>query len=410
MKYCLSLSLLAVLVSLPGQLISNSYYWDPDGPAGRPVTSFAIDPRDSQTLYAQTPGRGVYKSKDGGASWASMSLGLPKYLVRSLVIDPQNPETLYVAGLGGVFKSINGGKSWGPSNLSSKRTLESPRRLVMDPKNSSTLYYAAISGKVFKSVDGGKTWNPMSFGLPEYSDVGALAIDPQNTSVLYLGVSFKAGALFKSVNAAQSWQLSNKGLPHNADGTSLAIDPRKPSTLYLGTNNGFFKSADAAQSWKRIAIGLAQSLRGEDTIYASCISIDPKDPSILYMGTEGDGTVESVDRGETWFPLDMGVLNKDVYSIAIDSHNPKILYAGTFKEAIKSMDGGQSWVPMIAGLPHSLPTDADEIKNDFVTLNDEEADQLKKVTIAFIFVGFLASLLAYLYFSRKKRKTSTVQK
>jgi len=101
----------------------------------------ALDPQSSSTLYVAAIGSGVFKSTDGGASWTAVNSGLPTiYLtVNTLVVDPQNPRTVYAGVAGdsaqaGVFKTTDGGISW--SALNSGLTTLSVSSLAIDPQDA----------------------------------------------------------------------------------------------------------------------------------------------------------------------------------------------------------------------------------------------------------------------------------
>src|SRR6266542_3100797 len=87
--------------------------WTSSGPDGGIVNALAVDPVTPATVYAGTNGGGVFKSGNGGGSWAAVNAGLTNLNVSALTIDPATPATVY-AGTdgGGVFKSVNGGGSW----------------------------------------------------------------------------------------------------------------------------------------------------------------------------------------------------------------------------------------------------------------------------------------------------------
>jgi photosystem II stability/assembly factor-like uncharacterized protein/tetratricopeptide (TPR) repeat protein len=94
-------------------------------PLSLQISSLTIDPRDPRTIYAGTgfrsnlDGHGVYKSSDGGSSWKAINNGLPVdttwlggYYVQSVAIDPKDSQTIYAAGFGGLYKSTDGGQLW----------------------------------------------------------------------------------------------------------------------------------------------------------------------------------------------------------------------------------------------------------------------------------------------------------
>src|SRR5262249_3490867 len=122
------------------------------GPPGGFTNAIAIDPSNHYTLYALAP-PGIFKSINGGASWAA---SLTNVTVRVLAIDPLNPGTVYAAG-NGIFKTTDGGNSWA---VISDGPLSFIAALAIDPLNTNILYVgrSGFSGGVFKTTDGGASW------------------------------------------------------------------------------------------------------------------------------------------------------------------------------------------------------------------------------------------------------------
>jgi photosystem II stability/assembly factor-like uncharacterized protein len=146
----------------------------------------------------------LLKSKDGGTTWSTASSGLTGVdctgvpPVLSLAIDPKNSSTLYATTHTGLFKSTDGGASWAaagsglPDHLPDGRPFYSAGAMVIDPQNPSTLYAAmslpgGLAGGVFKSSDGGATWVAANSGLPGTAApfIRFLAIDPKHPDTLY---------------------------------------------------------------------------------------------------------------------------------------------------------------------------------------------------------------------------------
>jgi photosystem II stability/assembly factor-like uncharacterized protein len=111
------------------------------------IGQLVIDPQSPGTVYAVTS-RGLFKSTDGGASWAAPNIWLPATAVGPLAIDPQNPSTVYMGGSRGVFKSTDGGASWAAVNFGLPATGVGP--LAVDPQNPSTVYAGTYGHGVFK--------------------------------------------------------------------------------------------------------------------------------------------------------------------------------------------------------------------------------------------------------------------
>ena len=98
--------------------------------------------------------------------------------------------------------------------------------IAVDPANTSRLYIGTQEG-IFRSTDGGSSWISISDGLKN-TDVLTLAIDPVNTRTLYAGT--RSGA-FKSINGGDSWTLMESCL-YEVAVSAIAIDPANPDTLY----------------------------------------------------------------------------------------------------------------------------------------------------------------------------------
>ena len=143
-----------------------------------PVISLAVDPRNSNTVYAAGSG-GIFKSTDGGISWNTMNSGLSPYAcaggppcfepfyVGSLLIDPQNSSTLYATVghasfpiPGGVLRSMDGGATWSQVNEGLPSLESWRRRLAIDP-NTNTLYLATHDNGVYAM-----TFIPQQNSLP----------------------------------------------------------------------------------------------------------------------------------------------------------------------------------------------------------------------------------------------------
>jgi hypothetical protein len=237
----------------------------------------AIDPTNSSILYASegTYQGKTYKSEDGGGTWRALS-EISKLLayngLKSIVIDPSAPSTVYGVTPSTLLKSANGGKSW-----SLIRSTDSAfSSLVIHPKDSSTLYLGDRNGDVDKSIDGGTSWSILGVIYPEPYDVRPLVMDPTNPDVLYTRV---ADGIFKSTDGGQKWTDISKGLPVSgyAQHTSLAIDPSNPSVIYAGFADGVYRSSNGGESWSKLA----------EVPSVAHIVVDPKHPTTLYAGGEG---------------------------------------------------------------------------------------------------------------------------
>lgn len=229
------------------------------------------------------------------------SIDLPDVFAK-VVIDPQNSQTLYVADiLTGLYQSINGGEDWESINENLRRALT----VVIDPTNSQTLYAGLHSlsplpgtlgrGGVVKSTNGGGDWISINQGFPAnpsgaFPPIPALVIDPSNPQIVYAAVGgVQSPGLYKSTNGGESWRKGN-GIPLQFGVHCIAMDPQNSQILYAGTNailsadpGGVYKSIDGGETWAPLNNGFPRT--GGIGLGVFSLAIDYQNPNTLYAGT-----------------------------------------------------------------------------------------------------------------------------
>lgn len=228
----------------------------------------AIDFQNPLTIYTATQ-RGIFKSDDGGSTWAARNTGFPISerlpYVNALVMDPVNPKILYAGTQDlGVLKTTDGAQTWVRTNTH----LASITALAVDPPTPTTLYAAAGQGtagspgrvdhlgRIYKSTDGGVTWRPSSAGVAD-PWISILAIAPQKPHTVYARTE---SGIFRMTHRSGEWIPVNTGLPNPSTLRILALvaDPRDPRIVYAGTaTHGIFKSIDGGQNWRAVNAGLS---------------------------------------------------------------------------------------------------------------------------------------------------------
>ena len=241
------------------------------GPSPDASREMAIDPQTLSTLYASTYTK-LFKSSDGGSSWSPVNV-LRIRSILALAVDPQTPTTVYVGTNGdNLFRSTDGGSSWSSVGPVSTQT-------VAFDLQSPTTVYAGTDYALFKSIDGGASFSRTGLTV---LGVYAVAVDPKVPTTLYAGTrdySPNLTGVVKSTDGGASWSAANNGLGIQPLGRALAIDPLNPAIIYVGiAGRGVFKSTDGGMSWTGINTGLTNL-----SIYA--LAIDPMTPTILYAGT-----------------------------------------------------------------------------------------------------------------------------
>ena len=364
------------------------------------IYSMAIDHHDPAVLYINTD-YGVYKSTDAGSSWQSKNTGLPHLHTRDIIIDPTNSNVLYLtvwatpgsaSWEGGVYKSTDAAESWVAKNDGLAQAMGDPsessfltsnyKNIVINPQNPQILYVANTSWwpepGIFKTTDGGDDWTwvtrneepniNVDLGWIDWGPQAyCLAIDPDDPDRLFFGTD---GVICKTEDAGESWMQvytdpvasaywQGKGFETTCV-MDVAVDPANPDNVYVGyCDIGFLKSTDGGTSFKKTENGMNYPAN------TFTIAIDPDNPNVLYIGT-GDlltwginqGEIcKSTDYGETWTAIGdpgNGLPDAQVWSLAIDPNsNPdsRTLYAVSYQSGIyKTTDGGASWFAVNNGL------------------------------------------------------------
>jgi photosystem II stability/assembly factor-like uncharacterized protein len=267
----------------------------------------AIHPARPAMLYAASIG-GVFRSADDGRTWELLAEGLADTSVTALVLHPHEHETLYAGTCAGIFQSLDGGSTWRPTGYTYE---PSPDRrcvssIVIDHDNPVTMY--ANGRGVLRTTDGGATWVHANVGLTNL-EVHSLVRDPVSPATFYAVSSYVYSddgcGLHKTTDGAASWQpICEPGVQYAA----LAIDPQAPPTLYAAVTHwnpwdphppdGVYKSTDGGLSWTPTELV-------DDYMYVDALGIDPTQGRV-YAATHR-GVYTSVNGGERWLALTAGL-------------------------------------------------------------------------------------------------------
>ncbi len=356
--------------------------WRSIGPyiGGRVVAVTGV-PHDPNLFYMGAVDGGVWESTDYGVRWRNISHGKwtsASGSVGAIAVAPSNAKVLYI-GTGeadirgdmvtgdGVFKSTNGGKTWKYMGLRNTRTTSA---IVVDPRNPDIVYVASMGHVfkpnaergVFKSTDGGKTWHKVLYVNAKTGAID-LAIDPRNPQVLYAAMwqaqrlpwklidGGPGSALYKSTDGGAHWRniSRNPGLPQGLIGrigvSVAASDPRIVYAIIEAKHGGVFRSANGGRTWQRV--NRSWSLR-QRPFYYTAIYVDPEHPNTVYAPNV-DALWVSHDGGKVFSELHTP--HGDNHVVWINPHNPKILLEGNDGGATVSTDGGKTW-----STEHNQPT------------------------------------------------------
>src|SRR5262249_17608725 len=242
--------------------------------SGRPI-GIAIDPRDTSTVYVGTREviPGVFRSTDSGVTWAQMGRGLNSAPLDAFALAPSKPNKLYAIAGGFLFRSTNRGKKWSPRGDSSLSLITD---LVVDPSNPNTVYLTTYSG-VLKSTDGAETFQPTAL----FASVDSLVIDPKNTLIIYTASASIPSKVFKSTDGGASWTAIGADITGQGV-TALAIDPSNSSVIYAGTFHGGGRESFVTKiNPTGTALGYSTYLGGTGDDVVNAIAVDAQGNAYL---------------------------------------------------------------------------------------------------------------------------------
>ena len=358
----------------------NSLEWRCIGPhrAGR-VVAVAGDVTDPMTFYFGAVAGGVWKTTDGGTTWANVSDGyFQTAAVGAVAVSWSDPNVLYV-GTGeatirgnvshgdGVYKSTDGGKSWRNVGLKETRHIA---KIRIHPQNPDIAYVAAFGHAwgpnqergVYRTVDGGRNWELV---LHKSERAGAidLTMDPHNPRILFAAIwqaqrhphtlvsGGEDSSIWRSTDGGDTWQeiTRNDGLPKGVLGKiGLAISPARKDRVYAiveAEDGAVFRSDDGGESWQRM--NDSEGYLRTRAWYYMHIHADPQDANTVWV--QNFSNWRSIDGGATF--KQVSTPHGDNHDLWFDPQNPQRMIRGNDGGACISFNGGRSWT-----IPYNQPT------------------------------------------------------
>jgi photosystem II stability/assembly factor-like uncharacterized protein len=341
-----------------------------------------VDPKDSNVVWLGTGennnqrsvafGDGVYKSLDAGKTWKRMGLESSEH-IQNIVIDPRNSSVVYVTAIGplwrpggdrGLYKTIDGGATWKailPGTENSGAT-----DIVMDPQKPDTIYVAMLQRRrqvgqlvgggpdsgIFKSTDGGAHFTKLTKGLPAV-DIGrvGLGISPKNPKLLYALVTAQRdqGGFFRSDDAGATWKRIGRsvnegrgggrgfGLPEGATPPPPptpcgALDDPVPTPATPPAQGAAGRGGRGAND---------DCFRGGDPGYYNEIFVDPENPETVYATWTNISRTE--DGGKTWKTVPLNGVHVDHHEIVWDPSDHRHMIIGNDGGLYETYDGMKTW-------------------------------------------------------------------
>ncbi|MCP4707369.1 MAG: hypothetical protein GY869_01985, partial [Planctomycetes bacterium] len=358
---------------------------------GGRISHIAINPQDTDIVYAGVSTGGLFKSIDGGWTWLPVFDDQAVLSIGSIAIDPLNPDVIY-AGTGeangghnnlsggGVYKSTDAGQSWVLLGLDNTFAIG---RIVIDPTDTDRVFVAAIGSYfapatpnrgVYLSTNGGIDWEQSLF-VSDSTGAIDIVINPQDPNILYAAMwerirypntgthlNGPTGGIYKSIDGGDSWFELTYGLPSPADNIGrigLAICQSQPDVLYALYNDGstligLYRTDDGGENWLQVDPGgqLYEGFRSFSWYFGN-VRVHPNDPDkvfvldVFLMGSEDSGNTWPIMYG--YYPSYPG-LHVDQHALEFFPDNPDKIIEGNDGGLNISEDGGYNWTK-IAELP-----------------------------------------------------------
>jgi len=305
---------------------------------GVSITNIFMDPNNKETLYVSTKANGLFKSENAAENWQKMEGNLlsPNAAVHDLAIEKGNSRVMYLAvsqnGSGELLKTTDGGKEWTVSHIISQEG-KAVSAVAIDPFEKNVIYIGTEQGGFLKSVNWGKEWvsihwfkNPVRQIVFDYTNNNGILAKTDKT-------------IFKSTNNGLEWSDLGEKINSKEKGgknygvdmskiSSLTMDPNNPLVFYVSYLNFMLRSNDGGESWKKLnTITPSQNADGSIPRIKK-VGISKVDSRIIYYGA-GSVLYKSEDFGESWMSYRIPIKGDVRYTLS-DPENKDVLYIVAF--------------------------------------------------------------------------------
>ncbi len=379
--------------------------WQPV-PTGFPVigvAAIAFHPADSNVIYIGTGevynyqntgtgvavrttrgtyGIGILKSTNGGSTWTSSLNWQYSDLrgVQDIIINPQNPNTIFAATTEGTYRSLNGGSTW-----TLVHTVLMATDLAMNPADTTMIFVAAGDNSspgngIYKSVNGGNTFTKLTSGLPaSFTGKAMLNISPSQPNIIYASVANQLVQIgfYKSTNSGTTWTLVNNEDVARHQGWyshDVAIHPTNPNTIicagidtWKSTNGGItLVQKSYWYNWDFSATPIGGPEGPPDYVHGDIhrVYYHPLNFNKIYFATDG-GVFISDDGGETFAGANGMYHCTQFYANFSCSASDSLFAIGGLQDnASPVYEGNPAWRRVIGG--DGLSTAIDPTDDNFV--------------------------------------------
>ncbi|MFT6753524.1 MAG: photosystem II stability/assembly factor-like uncharacterized protein [Candidatus Azotimanducaceae bacterium] len=344
------------------------------------IGSLRMHPTNSDILFAggsandacQGTGldvSGLFKTTNGGQTWTRVRTGN----ISAVNFAPSDPDIIYAAFEDAIHRSADGGVNWithrkpnssriGPVGMN----MGIPIDLVVDPDDPDIVYVNNYGGGVFKSVDGGATWNIWNRGMTG-SNVRNIALNNSDNSLVYAAAQ---SGIFKTLNYGNDWDgISNGDAISVSETSSVAIKPDDEQVIIFGADYTatLYRSTDAGITVTKVHQHAYNAGGGPNSQKYGVICFAPSNSLIVYAGVFAKNSVpngavisKSTDGGNSFTLISSPMEGRNIEDIYVDKVNANTVYVATSDVdpgddinaagLYKSTDGGINWNVVLADI------------------------------------------------------------
>jgi photosystem II stability/assembly factor-like uncharacterized protein len=228
---------------------------------GMPIWSIAIDPADTRTIFVGVKPAALFRSHDGGSSWAKLPVRMAQEchigppMVTRLMVDPQDHRTVWAGvEVDGVYRSLDGGDTWTHVEGGVHPDIHGMAICLGEPKK----VLASTPREIFCTTDMGESWQSVvktdRFPLP-YSR--GIAVKPDDPNVIFAAIGDSAigstGAIQRSTDGGKTWETRPLPVEPNSNIWAVATSPENPDLVLASSLFGeIYRSSDAGDSWLKL--------------------------------------------------------------------------------------------------------------------------------------------------------------
>jgi photosystem II stability/assembly factor-like uncharacterized protein len=210
------------------------------------------------------------------------------------------------------------------------------------------VYAGAETGGLFRKAIDDTHWQTLTQGLPQPTEVRAIAVHPQHPEIVFAGTQ---EGPYRSHNGGDSWERLDFPGPERVV-WSFTFHPADARIIYCGTAPGaVFRSDDGGDHWKRLPTDPGPDVvRMDFPTRTIAMAVDPAHPQHLYVALEVGGVIRSLDGGETWEPINKGLSGNvgrlDLHGIQVSAALPDTVFISVRAGLLRSRDRGEAWEPI----------------------------------------------------------------